>query len=287
YQTTIQDFSLFPYCPIFQDDAESGNLDWTAEPPWAITAEMSHSPTHSWTDSPGGSYSNDEDVSLYSPSFDIGDYEGVSLSYWQICDTESGWDYCQVEISTDGGVSWRLAASFDGQATEWEQVSMAIPELDGQSEGRIRFRLLTDVSYFYDGWHIDDVNLIGAGPNCLGDAVPSASFTSTSPDLLGATTVFTNTSTGGSLSYEWDFGDGTPPTGTANPSHRYESAGAYTVTLTATNNLGSDVVAASVEIMEHQLFLPLMLVIAPPDVVREIDIVRPLAKNSLSSIAVG
>ena len=49
------------------------------------------------------------------------------------------------------------------------------------------------------------------------------------------TVVFTNTSTGDSLTYEWDFGDGSPVSTDENPTHEYASAGVYTVTLTATS----------------------------------------------------
>tara|TARA_B100000287_G_scaffold108888_1_gene101182 strand:- start:903 stop:1241 length:339 start_codon:yes stop_codon:yes gene_type:complete len=54
------------------------------------------------------------------------------------------------------------------------------------------------------------------------------------------TVEFTNTSTGDNLTYLWDFGDGNTST-QQNPSHEYVVAGNYTVTLTTTNNYGSDV----------------------------------------------
>lgn len=49
------------------------------------------------------------------------------------------------------------------------------------------------------------------------------------------TTSFVNTSTGGgTITYEWDFGDGQTSTD-PNPSHTYTTTGAYNVTLTARN----------------------------------------------------
>lgn len=48
---------------------------------------------------------------------------------------------------------------------------------------------------------------------------------------------FTNLSTGTGLSYEWDFDDGTG-SDSENPSHIFEEAGTYSVTLTATSNVG-------------------------------------------------
>jgi gliding motility-associated-like protein len=60
----------------------------------------------------------------------------------------------------------------------------------------------------------------------------------------------TNTSTVdlGTMTYQWDFGDGTPIDINTNPTHLYASEGVYTVTLTATSNFGcTDVVTHSVD----------------------------------------
>jgi gliding motility-associated-like protein len=71
-------------------------------------------------------------------------------------------------------------------------------------------------------------------------AAVHAGFTNTQPANcdLPSLISFTNTSTGpGTLSYQWNFGDG----GTSiavNPSHNYTVAGTYTVTLIVTNNMG-------------------------------------------------
>ena len=48
---------------------------------------------------------------------------------------------------------------------------------------------------------------------------------------------FTGSATGGTApySYSWNFGDGSAPSATQNPSHTYGSAGTYTATLTATD----------------------------------------------------
>lgn len=65
-------------------------------------------------------------------------------------------------------------------------------------------------------------------------------FTNNQPALCSVpvSVNFTNNSTGpGSLSYLWDFGDGTTSTA-PNPSHTYTSNGKYTVSLTSTSNLG-------------------------------------------------
>jgi len=50
---------------------------------------------------------------------------------------------------------------------------------------------------------------------------------------------FTDTSTGGPTSWLWTFGDGNTSTA-QNPAHTYTTAGTYSVSLTATNEYGSD-----------------------------------------------
>ena len=49
---------------------------------------------------------------------------------------------------------------------------------------------------------------------------------------------FTDLSTGGPVSWTWDFGDGESSTD-QNPSHTYDTAGGYTVTLTVVNRQGT------------------------------------------------
>ena len=67
-----------------------------------------------------------------------------------------------------------------------------------------------------------------------------ANFTNTSPNTCTAPVniAFTNTSVGtGTISYQWNFGDGSTST-ESNPTHQYQTAGSYTVTLIALNSQG-------------------------------------------------
>jgi len=70
--------------------------------------------------------------------------------------------------------------------------------------------------------------------------VPVADFSAT--PLTGDATLpvaFTDLSTGPATSWSWDFGDGGTST-SQNPVHNYTVPGVYTVSLIATNGLGSD-----------------------------------------------
>jgi PKD repeat protein len=108
--------------------------------------------------------------------------------------------------------------------------------------------------------------------------VPPLAAFSTSPVCLGTATSFTNTSTGATLTYSWDFGDGTLPHSTAtNPTHTYAAIGSYTVTLTVTSGAGGTGCTASVS---HTAIVNLIPV-AP-----NVDYIAPLCNETTFSITI-
>ncbi len=163
-QTVVQDFALVPYAGVLDDDVESGNLGWTAQTPWAITTTQSHSPTHSWTDSPSGSYGNNLSTSLTSAPLDLAAAVGVELSFWQRYATELGYDFCHVEVSADNGATWIEIATYDGTNTTWTAQTFTVPALVGAAQARVRFRLTSDGSLTFDGWYVDDIRVRAAIP---------------------------------------------------------------------------------------------------------------------------
>jgi len=68
-------------------------------------------------------------------------------------------------------------------------------------------------------------------------SIPTADFTVPSTCIFAPVTA-SNTSTdliNQTMTYSWDFGDGTPLETTANPTHIYQTAGTFTITLIAMN----------------------------------------------------
>ena len=86
--------------------------------------------------------------------------------------------------------------------------------------------------------YIDNINIDGE-PD---DGMPSASFTTSNTTICpGEAVQFTNASSADVTSWSWTFQGGTPATSTSpNPTVTYNSPGSYTVSLTVTNDNGSN-----------------------------------------------
>lgn len=82
-----------------------------------------------------------------------------------------------------------------------------------------------------------------------------ASFVSSSPNLLGSTTLFTDTSIGENLSHLWEFGDGSSGSGGGVVTHTYLTSGSYPVTLTVSNTLGTSQAFGMVFIQDIWMYM--------------------------------
>lgn len=93
----------------------------------------------------------------------------------------------------------------------------------------------------YGSTHFGHYVISVACPNLTANDPPVAAFVGTNLTTCGnsATVAFTDQSTNAPTSWAWSFGDG-GSAATQNPSHTYTAAGAYNVTLIATNANGSD-----------------------------------------------
>jgi PKD repeat protein len=87
-------------------------------------------------------------------------------------------------------------------------------------------------------------------------------FSSNSPVMLGEPAVFTSTVPGvGPFEFLWEFGDGLTST-LENPTHLYQSAGTFSVTLTVTGADGTASATNPFQVIappEYIAYLPLLL----------------------------
>ncbi|MHB8079653.1 MAG: M14 family zinc carboxypeptidase [Candidatus Krumholzibacteriia bacterium] len=146
---------------LVSDNLESGTLPWRLAPPWGLTTTASHSPTHSLTDSPSGLYANNVNASAQLRStLDLSVVSSPALTFWTRYDTELGYDFCYVEVSTDG-ITWQTIATYGGTQTAWVQKTLPLDAWLGQAQLRLRFRFQSDGSVTADGWYLDDVTVTG------------------------------------------------------------------------------------------------------------------------------
>jgi hypothetical protein len=170
-----------PPAEVFNNDVEGGAAGWTTggAPAWAITTEDAHSPTHSWTDSPGGNYGNNVTSWVRTPAFSLTGKRNIELSGWYKWELETGYDYVYIDYSLNGGITWsgnnEALAVFNG-FEDWTEVVVDASVLDGALNVALRWRLVSDGGVVEDGIHLDDLVLSYEPYQCTftGPTIPDA-----------------------------------------------------------------------------------------------------------------
>ena len=127
------------------------------------------------------------------------------------------------------------------QADPYEQAIVDLSAWSGQKNIVVRFRGIVGSgagSTYYSDIAIDLIEVAGgASPQ-----PPVAGFTANNTTIgTGNSVQFTDNSTNNPTEWAWTFEGGTPSSSTLqNPDVAYNTAGNYTVTLIATNSIGSD-----------------------------------------------
>ncbi len=227
------DFNLIaaivePRMDIFFNDVESGAAGWTTGGTgnnWAITDEEAHSPTHSWTDSPGGNYPNNVNSYLRTQAYDLSGKKNVKIDGWYKYRLEAGYDYVYLEYSLDGGSSWVTGDPlhvFNAYEEEWINIVVDAPALEDQPDVALRWRFTSDGGVVDDGIYIDDVSLSGQSISCEYEP-PMAPEAPTLVAPADGSTVETN-----DVTFVWD-----PPASGPDPDGYEIEVDGMTYTVTA------------------------------------------------------
>ncbi|KAA3625663.1 MAG: T9SS C-terminal target domain-containing protein [Bacteroidetes bacterium] len=159
-------FPSFSQTVEFFDDFESGTDSWVLEGAWGTTTAQSYSPSTSLTDSPGGNYLGNQNISAaMATGVDLTDALDAELKFWAIYDIEGGnFDYMYIEASGDGGTTWVNVATFlgEGNLDPWVEYTYSLGGFVGSDDVRVRFRFFSDGGYEVDGMYIDDVQIISS-----------------------------------------------------------------------------------------------------------------------------
>jgi hypothetical protein len=167
---TFYTFTTTSVGTVFEDDAESGIANWIsagspASNQWHVSTCTSQSPTHSFKAGPvgcGSQYANDVSVTLTSLNgYDL--VVGSKLRYAENYNTEAGYDFCTLQISTDGGSTWNIIDSYFGSSGGWIQKEYDLSGYAG-TNSKFRFLFTTDPMVTSTGWYIDDVLVTSPAP---------------------------------------------------------------------------------------------------------------------------
>ncbi len=164
---------------VFNDTVPASPLAWTGG--WNITNAISYSPDFSITDSPGANYpaATFNELTLSQP-IDLTNFVLPQLQFRAQWEIEQGWDYCQVQISTNGQSWTPLAGQFtqpgagsfqptgepvyDGTEASWVLETMDLTPYAG-SQILIRFLMASDNFIEQDGFYFDDLRVTGYPAN--------------------------------------------------------------------------------------------------------------------------
>jgi formylglycine-generating enzyme required for sulfatase activity/uncharacterized membrane protein len=209
---------------VFFDDMENGQGAWGIQTPWGLTTASSHSASHAWTDSPGGNYENNTNVSLNSQLIDLSGKTTATLTFWHRFDFAAG-DGGYIWILPEGGAFTSPFCSLYGTNLAWHQEIVDLNSYVGQRV-QIFFQMLTDASGVADGWYIDDVSVTGVSNDDHGDRMATATQLALGSGMAGVLTAgdedfFRVTVPGPGILIAWTEGD------TDTYGYLYDSSSAW------------------------------------------------------------
>ena len=137
-------------------------------------ANEAHSGHGQWWSARG-----DDIDTMLTREVDLSDLSSATLRFWTWFDIERWYDYGYVEVSTDGGATWKIlpgrhttednplrqaygpgytGKSGGGTESEWVEESIDLTPFAGQRV-LLRFEYVTDAGVNASGWAIDDISI--------------------------------------------------------------------------------------------------------------------------------
>ena len=156
---------------LFFDNMESGSGNWSAGGTWAITEEEALSPTHAWSDSPGGNYVENTKYALTSNPVDLSGASGsLCLGFAAKYELEDGWDYLDIyykapplpslwaitdEKAYSSTYAWSDSpgGNYPDNARSWV-ISPVIDVSGADNNAKVRFRQTGELEEAYDFLYI-------------------------------------------------------------------------------------------------------------------------------------
>jgi len=156
----------------FASDLEGGQGSMVAHSPWAVTTEQAHSGTKAWSDSPGGNYGANANVSVFLPPVNLTNASAPRLTFWQKRSlANDGADQANVWVTTNNQQSYTQLASYTGAISNWIETTIDLSAYAGFPSVQVTFQVLSNATTSGDGWYVDDIAIRDS------NAVKNAAFT--------------------------------------------------------------------------------------------------------------
>lgn len=160
----------------FVEDGSSA-VNWTGN--WTTTTSDFVSSPRSFTDGTGNYANNANKTTAFNQEIDLTNVTDAAVSFYAKWEIESDYDYCQFQVSTDGGVNWigqcgnyTVAGSnvngtvqptgdpvYEGFQTSWVLEEISLSDYIGETI-HVRFQLESDGGAREDGFYFDDFKVL-------------------------------------------------------------------------------------------------------------------------------
>ncbi|WP_343631911.1 M14 family zinc carboxypeptidase [Fluviicola sp.] len=161
----------------FIDEANSA-VNWTGS--WATTNATYVSPSTSFTDSPGADYANNVTRTYqFNNTIDLTHVTEAMIKFYAKWEIETDYDYCQFQVSNDGGTTWigqcgnytvpgtsangsvqpNNQPVYEGTEANWVLEEINLSDYIGDSI-KVRFILKSDGGTRADGFYFDDFEVL-------------------------------------------------------------------------------------------------------------------------------
>lgn len=133
--------------------------DWRPEGTWARVRPASWGWRQVWQDSPGEKYANNANTSLTTPPLSLDGMKTARVRFWSSYGLENGYDSLRVEVSPDGGQSWKEVRNLTGTGLRAPR-EVNLDDYAGRTV-RLRFRLTSDSSNSASGVSLGQLKVVG------------------------------------------------------------------------------------------------------------------------------
>ncbi len=162
---------------VFINDNGNNLSNWASSTAWGTTNETYFSPGTSITDSPFNFYlPNDVNTLTLANNINLTNCVSAELSFHTRWNIDPSYDYLQILASPDNGFSWTPLCGlytkdginsqpngepiYDGFQNTWLYERINLSDFAGTSV-KIKFELVSDAFYEYDGFYFDDLKVTG------------------------------------------------------------------------------------------------------------------------------